>query len=145
MCVSVCTPSYTPFFSSKATQRPATQLYHLLKHNLRQAFMYNFFVLKFQHTFICGVASYIDEQDSICGMLNVHSGVAWGVTFVLVGMFLPASPCWPWKKCNGYMLFKENDEYKPLRKIQVIKNITTRFWYFKVLLVWWSFYWLQLS
>jgi hypothetical protein len=37
------------FFSSEAAQRPATQLYHLFNHNLRQAFIYNFFVLKFQH------------------------------------------------------------------------------------------------
>jgi hypothetical protein len=37
---------------------------------------------------ICGVASNIGASGSICG-------VALGVTFVLVGMFLPPSPCLP--------------------------------------------------
>jgi hypothetical protein len=48
VCISF-TLSFTPFFSSEAPQRPATQLYHLLKHNLRQDSTYIFFVIQFQH------------------------------------------------------------------------------------------------
>jgi hypothetical protein len=48
VCISF-TPSFTPFFSSEAPQRHAIQLYHLLKHNLRQDSIYTFFVIQFQH------------------------------------------------------------------------------------------------
>jgi hypothetical protein len=39
------------FFSFEAQKRPATQLYHRLKHNLRQDSIYIFFVIVFQHNF----------------------------------------------------------------------------------------------
>jgi hypothetical protein len=39
------------FFSSEAPQRPVTQLYHLLKHNLRQDSIYIFFVINFNIIF----------------------------------------------------------------------------------------------
>jgi hypothetical protein len=49
ICVYKFYSIFHAFFSSEAPQRPATQLYHLLKHNLRQDSIYIFFVIEFQH------------------------------------------------------------------------------------------------
>ena len=49
ICVYKFYSIFHAFFSFEAPHRPVTQLYHLLKHNLRQDSIYIFFVIEFQH------------------------------------------------------------------------------------------------